>query len=164
MAVHQCSSDEHYEENQLDEELMDASDNKTTDNPNKISQRLSRPHSDKKRCRAHETSFLELKLKAIACSDSECSSHRTNFNFQFGEIADLETSSSEDDDVFMELPMSEEILENLHKMYVSRTKQGHIANTNVVPVMADNHEEKKFNEYGASLQVPSHSLDQQDKL
>ncbi|XP_060091283.1 uncharacterized protein LOC132569120 [Heteronotia binoei] len=162
MVADQCSIDEHHEENQLDEELMDASDYNTTDNPNKPSQPFSSTHSDKKTCSTHETSLLKLKQKAITCSDFKCSSHRTIPNFQFGEAADLEAPSSEEDyDVFTELPMSEEVLVNLHKMYISEKKQGQITNTDVFPVMADNNHEKKWNEHKTPLQMLSQKLNRE---
>lgn len=154
MVVGQCSVDELHEENCLDEELMDASDYQTTENSNKLYQPLSIPHSDKKESRTHEPSLLKCKHKAVSCSDFKCSSHRTHPNFEYAEAEDVEASSSEDEDIFTELPMSEEVLENLHKTYVSQTKQGNIHNIDVFPVMADNnHEEKKWNEHKTSLQV-----------
>lgn len=151
MVVGQCSIEEHHEENPLDEILMDVLDYKKD---NKPSQPLYTLHSDKKACRAHGTHLLKLELKAIACSNFKHLSHRTNPKFQFGETEDLEVSSSEDDDVFTELSMSEAVLENQHKIYVSQAKQGHISNTDVFPIMADNnHEVKKWNEQKTSLEV-----------
>ncbi|XP_048351044.1 uncharacterized protein LOC125431893 isoform X2 [Sphaerodactylus townsendi] len=155
--VGQFSTDEHHEENQLDKELMDTSDYKTTDNPNKHFQPLSRPHLDKNACRAHEVTLLKLKLKAITCSDFKHPSQRTNSTFQFGETKDVEASSSEDDDVSTELPM--EVLENLHKMYTFQANQGHVVNTDVFLGIAENNpEEKKWNEYKTSVQLKAMQL------
>lgn len=116
--------------------------------------------------RAHEVNH---KLNAITCSTFKFSSHRTNPKLQSVEMTNIESSSSEDqevegdDDVCTELPMMNgAVLESLQKACNSQTKQdkgGNINSKQVIPATGGSEPNKKrlTLDYKMHLQVRQNS-------
>lgn len=157
----QHSADEKPQENQLGEKLLYSSDYLATGNSTQLpSPILSRQISDEKRLRTHKTFLLNHLLNTIPCSDFIFSSYQTRF--ETGKMTNIEASSSEgqeeedNEDNSTELPMSEIVLEDLHKMYISQTKQaryGYISNKDSPTLRGRDLNEKKLKNGNMDLRV-----------
>ncbi|KAJ6662320.1 hypothetical protein lerEdw1_012484 [Lerista edwardsae] len=162
MVTGQYYADEKPKENQSGEELLYPSDYLATRNSTRLpSPILPGPISDEKQYRMHETFLLNHTLNTITCSDLIFSTYQTKF--EIDEMTNIEASSLEsqegedNEDISTELPMSETVLEDLHKMNISQTKQtryGYISNKDISPILSGRDmNEKKLKDGNMHLQV-----------